>query len=101
MRPALLLVLPIALPPALAAAATGEEWGRFRAEVEAACRAALDAAMDAPAEVTVEVNPVGSESYGVALLTVEGEGWADRYACVTDKATGAAELTGAFDPPAE
>ena len=61
MRPALLLVLPIALLPALAAAATGEQWERFRAEVEAACRAALDAAM----------------------------------------ATGAAELTGDFDPPAE
>lgn len=70
-------------------------WEAFRGEVEAACRALVQD----PGEVAVEVNPFGSESYGVALVTLTAEYGTDRMACVFDKASRTAELTGPFPPP--
>lgn len=90
MRPALLLAL-LATP---ALADSEAAWDAFRAEVEAACRALVEG----PGEVAVEVNPFGSEHYGVALVTLASAAGTDRMACVLDKATGAAELTAPFLP---
>ena len=58
-----------------------------------------DSAIGAAAEIAIEVNPFGSESYGVALVTVSfPAGGADRMICVMDKKTGAAELSAPFTP---
>ena len=84
----------LAASPALA---DGEApWGAFREEVRTACEALVEAPADA--EVVTEVNPFGSESYGVALVTVTASYGTDRMACVFDKATRRAELTAAFLP---
>lgn len=86
----------LAATPALAS--SDEAWQEFRKEVETAC-AAL-----APdeGETAIEVNPFGSESYGVALLiTVMPDESVDRYVCVFDKESRKAELSAAFTPPAE
>ena len=90
------LILPLLATPALANSEAS--WEAFRAEVDAACRALVQD----PGEVTVEVNPFGSEHYGVALVTLTAPYGTDRMACVLDKATRTAELSGPFAPsPAE
>ena len=90
-----LLILPLLATPALADAEAS--WDAFRAEVDAACRALVQD----PGEVAVEVNPFGSESFGVALVTLTAPYGTDRMACVFDKATRAAEITGPFAPAAD
>ena len=60
-----------------------------------ACRALVLA----PGDVAALVDPFGSESDGVALVTPTAERGADRMACVYGKASKAADLTGAFVPP--
>lgn len=92
MRP-LLLAATLLSTPALAD--SPDAWEAFRAEVDAACRALVQD----PGEVAVEVNPFGSERFGVALVTLTAEAGTDRLACVFDKATREAELTGPFAPP--
>ena len=89
------LVLALLATPAVADA--DASWEAWRAEVEAACRALV---AGQPGEVAVEVNPFGSEGYGVALLTVTSEAGTDRLACVVPKGEGAgpAELTAPFAP---
>ena len=91
MRAALALVLMAA--PALADAPAS--WEAFRDRVAEACLA-LDAG---PGEVAVEVNPFGTESYGVAIVTLTSEAGVDRLACVYSKATGEAEMSAPFAPP--
>lgn len=75
-----------------------ESWDSFRAEMDATCRA-LATAQAGKGEAAVEVNPFGSESYGVALVTLTTPSGTDRMACVLDKRTRRAELTAAFAPP--
>lgn len=87
------LAMLIALP---AAASSDDAWAAFRTEVEAACRALLTQ----PGEPQVEVEPFGSQSYGVALITLAlPEGGSERYACIFDKQSRAAELAGPFPEP--
>ena len=89
------LILALAATPALADSEAS--WEAFRAEVDAACRALVEDA----GEVGVEVNPFGSESYGAALVTLTTEYGTDRMACILDKATREAEITGPFAPAEE
>ncbi len=92
LTPALIALL--ALP---AAASSEGAWEAFRAEVDSACRALITA----PSEPMVEVEPFGSASYGVALITLAlPEGASERYACIFDKQSKAAELAGPFPEPA-
>lgn len=96
-------VLPIAfaatgfaLIASAAHASSDEAWEQFRAGVHDACIALAPKT----GETVIEINPVGSESYGAALLiTTLPDGGADRYICIYDKATKTAEMTGAFPPP--
>ena len=98
-RPAALLAALLLSPLAGPALGDGDaSWEAFRAKVETACRALVEAPEGA--DVAVEVNPFGSESYGVALVRVTASYGPDLMACVMSKATGEAELTAAFLPPA-
>ena len=85
------LVLSILAGPALAS--SGDAWDQFRADVGAACLALVQA----PGTATVEVNPFGSDSYGVAVVTLTSGAGTDRMICVYDKASKKAELSAPFD----
>jgi hypothetical protein len=69
-------------------------WIQFRQDVAAACLALVDS----DGEITTEVNPFGSERFGLALITVTTEAGTDRVGCVYEKGTGRAELTAPFAP---
>jgi len=85
------LVLSILAGPALAS--SGDAWDQFRADVGAACLALVQG----PGTATVEVNPFGSVSYGVAVVTLSSSAGTDRMICVYDKAGKTAELSAPFD----
>lgn len=93
-KAALLLALPLlsALP---AQASSDDAWEAFRQQTETACRALVDL----PGDLLIEVNPFGSERFGVALITLTISTGVERMACVMDKQTGAAELTAPFTAP--
>jgi len=85
------LILSILAGPALAS--SGDAWDQFRAEVGAACLALVQG----PGTATIEVNPFGSDSYGVALVTLSSGAGADRMICIHDGAGKTAELSAPFD----
>ena len=86
-----LLVLP-------AAASSDDSWEAFRKDVATACLKAAAPLFETP---IVRVDPIGSESYGLALVAGKAKGAdADIAAiCVYDKATKAVEIGGEL--PAE
>ena len=92
-RPLATVLLALALP-AIAAASSDEAWEAFREAVERSCRDLVEA--PASARVTIEVNPLGSEHYGAALVTVTQDEGEDRMVCIHDKVSGRAELTAPF-----
>ena len=73
-------------------ASSDDAWAQFRVDVGAACLALVEG----PGTATVEVNGFGSESYGVALVTLTSEAGADRMVCVYDKQSKRAELSAPF-----
>jgi hypothetical protein len=75
-------------------ASSEDAWTEFRENVRTACLALVQE----QGTVTIEVNPFGTESYGVALLTVKADWGEDRLACVYDKVSGKAELSASFNP---
>ncbi|AQS62377.2 hypothetical protein AGRHK599_LOCUS537 [Rhizobium rhizogenes] len=78
----------LALP---AAASSDEAWKEFVADVQTAC---LAGARDMIEDAKAVVDPVGSENYGLAILTGKAKG-ADAtvsHICVYDKKTKAVEL---------
>lgn len=75
------------LAPAQAAASSPDAWATFRADVGAKCLAAARATGMKTPEVLV--HPVGTETYGIAVLR-EG---ADKRICIYGKQTKAVELT--------
>jgi hypothetical protein len=83
-----LLLAATSLP---ATAASPEAWAEMRETIESECRALSEAEL---ADVTVRVDPFGSESYGLALVTgLAGETPVERI-CVMEKTSGAVELGG-------
>lgn len=90
---ALLLLSPLLTSPVLAD--SPESWDLFRQQVHEACLATLET-LDLAGQTTLEVNPFGSERYGVALVRVAQASGVDVMACVYDKATGSAEVTTPF-----
>lgn len=83
--------------PALAA--SDDAWEAFRADVEAKCLAAAEPLF---ASATAEVDPFGSESYGLALLTGPAKGAEEttiRAICVYDKQAKTVELGGELPAP--
>lgn len=79
-----------------AAASSEDAWDQFRKDVHDACVALAPK----DGETVIEVNPFGSESYGVALIvhTINDDA-AERYVCIYDKQSKKAEITGEFAPP--
>jgi hypothetical protein len=78
----------LALP---AAASSDDAWKEFVADVQTACLAAAGDMID---DAKAVVDPVGSENYGLAILTGRAKG-ADvtvSHICVYDKKTKAVEL---------
>jgi hypothetical protein len=92
-----LVAIALSLLPAVESyAASPEAWQEFRIDVERACLA-LAVSLDRP---KVIVNPFGTESYGVAMLIdAQSGGSNETYACVYEKRTKRAELSGPFDTP--
>jgi hypothetical protein len=82
--------------PALGA--SDDAWEQFRADVEAAC---LEAAEPLFETAAARVDPFGSESYGLALVTgnAKGADAAIEAICVYDKKTKAVEIGGELPAP--
>jgi len=84
----LLALLVITLGSVCAAnASSGDAWAEFAAVVEDACRTAT---ADYFTEPTVIVDPFGSESFGLAIVSSETAS----IVCVFDKETKAVEMGG-------
>jgi hypothetical protein len=89
-RGAALLAL-LVMPGTPATASSGDAWNEFRTTVQDACNAAAASRMKVG---SVRIDPFGTESYGVAVLTDAKTG--EEHVCVYDKARGAAEVSGAL-----
>ncbi|MBO0133906.1 hypothetical protein [Agrobacterium burrii] len=78
----------LALP---AAASSDDAWKEFVADVQTAC---LGVAKDMIEDAKAVVDPVGSENYGLAILTGKAKGTdaTVSHICVYDKKTKAVEL---------
>jgi hypothetical protein len=79
-------------------ASSDDAWTAFRADVEVAC---LKAAEPLLASATARVDPFGSQSYGLALVTGKAKG-ADSEAtaiCVYDKQSKTVEIGGELPQP--
>ena len=87
------VVLSAALAPA-AQASSDDAWVQFRKDVTAKC---LKAAVVSVAKPTIVVDPFGSESFGLAIVTGKSGGFKVSYICVFDKKTGATELGGELE----
>ncbi|MFN7103731.1 MAG: hypothetical protein ACK4N1_14035 [Pseudorhizobium sp.] len=91
MRTATLLAAALALGAGTAEASSDDAWAAFAQTVEAKCLAAARDMLDAP---RAEVDPFGSERYGLAIVTGTAKGTTTTvsHICVMDKQTEAAEL---------
>lgn len=87
--PAFLALAPFLHPFQHAHASSEQAWDDFRQTVEQACRAAADGRMTVE---NIRIDPFGTQSYGVAILTEAGSGGGERV-CVVDKTSGAVELS--------
>lgn len=78
----------LALP---AAASSDDAWKEFVADVQTAC---LAGAKDMIEDAKAVVDPIGSENYGLAILTGKAKGTdaTVSHICVYDKKTKAVEL---------
>ena len=91
MRFAILLTA-LTLP---AHASSDAAWDEMRERLALGCEALLPES----AEAAIDVNPFGSERYGLALAIVTyADGTTERLACIMDKQSGEIELTGPFAP---
>ena len=91
-----IILTTLALLPALpASAASDHAWASFSAEVEQACLQATSGMLENTSAV---VDPFGSESYGLAIVSGQvGEGHAAAIVCVFDKQTRAVQVGGELD----
>ena len=89
----LMLFIPLMLAGEAALASTDEAWTEFRADVLEKCRAL---APEGGAS-SVEVNPLGSDRFGAAIVTTTLEsGETQRAICIYDKQAKTAEITAPF-----
>jgi hypothetical protein len=79
-----------------ASASSGDAWQAMRDKLRAGCLS--EATAMGLGRIEINVDPFGSQSYGVAVLTKRGGGRKQNlaYVCVMDKKTGAFEIGGEF-----
>jgi hypothetical protein len=83
------------LAASAAHASSDDAWAEFAAEVEQAC---LTASADFVTNAQVIVDPFGSESYGLAIVTGDNPaGLTSSIICVFDKQTKAVEIGGELE----
>ncbi|WCK02746.1 hypothetical protein [Agrobacterium tumefaciens] len=90
-RPLILVAAALSCLALPAAASSDDAWKEFVADVQTAC---LAGAKDMIEDAKAVVDPVGSENYGLAIITGKAKG-ADAtisHICVYDKKTKAVEL---------
>lgn len=88
-------VLLTALPAVPSFAASDDAWAAFAAEVEKGC---LDATRGMIENAQAIVDPFGSESHGLAIVSGEtGAGQASAIICVFDKQSKAVQVGGELD----
>lgn len=86
------MTLLTALP---AFASSDDAWAEFAAKVEESCVAATDGLLE---DVEAVVDPFGSESYGLAIVTgTVGNGQTAAMVCVFDKQAETVEIGGELD----
>lgn len=92
-RSAAIAILAAGLLPAVALASSDDAWEAMRADVSAKCLQAAAGSIEAPQAV---VDPFGSESFGLALVSGKPKGAEGRISqiCVYNKQTKAVELGG-------
>ena len=80
-----------------ASASSDVAWKAFAADVETKCRAAIGKILNSP---KIEVDPFGSESYGVAIGRGVVIGGDSRRAivCIYDKKSKSVEISGELRP---
>ena len=91
--PKSIAIIAITLATATSAwAASDDAWAEFAAEVDQSCVAASAGLLT---DATAVVDPFGSESFGLAIVTgTVGEGVSASVICVFDKQTKAVEIGG-------
>ena len=99
MRAIMIVAAAGALFVAAAHASTPRAWTEFRQRVEISCRQAAAAQDVAPASepLKIRVNPEGSESYGVAMITGPATDHKEMRICIYDKKSGDVEITQPFE----
>ena len=86
----LLIAVALSLALPVAARASGDEaWAQFAKDVTANCLKAVGTNITKP---TIVVDPYGSESFGLAIVSGKSSGFKVSYVCVYDKKTSATEL---------
>ncbi|URK88248.1 hypothetical protein LP421_13015 [Rhizobium sp. RCAM05350] len=92
-RSALIALFAATLMPVAAFASSDDAWEAMRTDVAAKCIEAAAGSIDAPAAV---VDPFGSESFGLALVSGKPKGADGKISqiCVYNKQTKAVELGG-------
>ena len=91
------LFIAIALGTALAHtahASSDEAWAQFAKNVKASCLKAAGANITKP---TIVVDPLGSDKFGLAIVSGKSGGYQASFICVYDKKTGATELGGELE----
>ena len=90
MKITVLATAALLLAPA-AYASSEAAWEEFRAKVEESCAALVGD------DAQIDVNPFGSESYGVAMVTtLQADATQEQMVCIFDKQSGVAEISAPF-----
>ncbi len=92
-RTTLIALIATAVLPSVSFASSDDAWEAMRADVSAKCLEAAAGSIEAPQAV---VDPFGSESFGLALVSGKPKGADGRISqiCVYNKQTKAVELGG-------
>lgn len=91
------LFIAIALGTVLAQtahASSDDAWAQFAKDVKASCLKAAGANITKP---SIIVDSIGSESFGLAIVSGKSGGYKASFICVYDKKTGATELGGELE----
>ena len=91
MRQIMIVVAAVLICSVPAAASSGDAWAEFAEKVRSQCLAATEPMLEAAEAV---VDPFGSESFGLAVMTGKAKGGdaTVSYICIMDKQSGTVEI---------